>query len=149
MERAASFLGLLVTIGRYLFLFLLYRFLWQLFQATGQMIEDQQEGEYLLEVTDLSSPGSSQRYRLEGQLTVGRDLENKIILDDPYSSGKHLRIWQQGEQCFLEDLESTNGTLLGGKPVPHGVPVEIQPGDKIMIGTTQLSMQKEPERSFN
>lgn len=135
--------------GRYLFLFLLYRFLWHVFQATGYQVEARAEEQVCIAVTDLSSPGSIQRYSLEGQLTVGRDLENKIILDDPYSSGKHLRLWRRGDKFFLEDLETTNGTLLGGKPVPKGIPVEFRPGESIMIGTTQLSLEKELERSFS
>jgi hypothetical protein len=149
VERLAAVISLLAAIGRYFFLFLLYRFLWQLLKATGGGLDAVRQRGFSIMVTDLSNPASVQRYSLENQLTVGRNRDNQIILNDPYCSGKHLRLWRKGGKVFAEDLESTFGTLVSGIPLPKMTPVEIQPGAKIMIGTSQLCLQTEQERSFN
>ena len=53
------------------------------------------------------------------------------MLDDDYASTRHARITQQGQEYFLEDLGSTNGTYLDRArvtmptPVPVGVPIRI------------------------
>lgn len=150
MEHIASLFGLLVTIGRYLFLFLLYRFLWQIFGATNLQFEPEtQGGDFFLVVTDLSDPDRSQRYVFQSELTVGHDPGNKVVLADPYAAGRHLRLWRQGESFFLKDLNTTSGTLLVGRPVPREEPVAFTPGEKIMIGTTQLCLEKAERRSLD
>lgn len=64
-------------------------------------------------------------------ITIGRGPENTLVLEDGYASGKHARIYPQDGQWYLEDLNSTNGTLLAGQrvhgvvPLPLGVPVKI------------------------
>jgi pSer/pThr/pTyr-binding forkhead associated (FHA) protein len=54
-----------------------------------------------------------------------------LVLDDDYASTRHARISQQGDEWYVEDLGSTNGTYLdrakvtGPTRVPLGVPVRI------------------------
>jgi len=54
-----------------------------------------------------------------------------LVLDDDYASTRHARIAQQGDDWYVEDLGSTNGTYLdrakvtGPTRVPLGVPVRI------------------------
>lgn len=50
-------------------------------------------------------------------LTVGRKPDNDIVIDNPAVSGHHCRIVLQGETYFVEDLESTNGTLVNEKRI--------------------------------
>ncbi|MBI5239269.1 MAG: FHA domain-containing protein [Elusimicrobia bacterium] len=50
-------------------------------------------------------------------LTVGRKPDNDIIIDNPAVSGHHCRISVQGGTYFVEDLDSTNGTLVNEKRV--------------------------------
>jgi pSer/pThr/pTyr-binding forkhead associated (FHA) protein len=148
VERLAALLNLLITIGRYFFLFLLYRFLWQLLKVTSGLLDAEGDG-LVLVVTDLSEPSESHSYKLITQLTVGRSSSNDICLNDPYCSDRHLRLWRKGEKVFVEELDTSFGTLVAGTPLPKRTPVEIKPGTKIMIGTTQLSLQPEKERSAN
>ncbi len=62
---------------------------------------------------------------------VGRSPSCTLVLDDDYSSSRHARLFQQGDQWFVEDLGSTNGTFVGDHrvesptPVPTGTPVRI------------------------
>ncbi|OGR83472.1 MAG: hypothetical protein A2636_03605 [Elusimicrobia bacterium RIFCSPHIGHO2_01_FULL_64_10] len=50
-------------------------------------------------------------------LTIGRKPDNDLAIDHPAVSGHHCRILLQGDIYFIEDLNSTNGTLLGDKKI--------------------------------
>lgn len=71
---------------------------------------------------EVLNPGSNSNLRrgavipVRREITVGRKNDNQLVLEDPYASGHHARIYiRNGKDCILEDLESTNGTLLNGK----------------------------------
>lgn len=49
--------------------------------------------------------------------TIGRRPENDIVVDNLAVSGRHARILLIGEEAFLEDLKSTNGTYLNSARV--------------------------------
>lgn len=51
------------------------------------------------------------------RLTLGRRPDNDLQLDDPAVSGQHAVIVTVGNDQILEDLRSTNGTLLNDKPL--------------------------------
>ncbi|MDT8716097.1 FHA domain-containing protein [Clostridium sp. 19966] len=67
-------------------------------------------------------------------LTIGRKEENNVIINDPYASGHHARIYVKNNDFILEDLGSTNGTKLNGGNITDKVTVEV--GDEIKIGNT-------------
>ena len=64
-------------------------------------------------------------------ILIGRADDSTLVLDDDYASTRHARIAQQGDDWYVEDLGSTNGTYLdrakvtGPTRVPQGVPVRI------------------------
>ena len=60
-----------------------------------------------------------------------------LRLTDAEISRRHLRIFQDGEAYFVEDLQSTNGTLLHGKFLQPGAPEPLKDGDEICFGTSQ------------
>ena len=64
-------------------------------------------------------------------LTIGRHVDNNVVLDDPGVSGFHARIDKTGSDYILTDLQSTNGTLLNEENI---VSHRLSHGDKIMIG---------------
>lgn len=75
-------------------------------------------------------------YDLSGGVTLGRgDVE--IRLEDPFASGRHARIERQGSMLVVEDLGSTNGTLLNGEPLRGIQP--LHHGDRIRIGDSEFS----------
>ncbi len=51
------------------------------------------------------------------RLSVGRARSNDIHLDDPAVSSHHAAILWMAGTAFVQDLGSTNGTLLNGEPV--------------------------------
>jgi len=64
-------------------------------------------------------------------ILIGRADDSTLVLDDDYASTRHARISMQGDEWYVEDLGSTNGTYLdrakvtGPTRVPLGVPVRI------------------------
>lgn len=75
-------------------------------------------------------------YDLMDPVTLGRgDVE--IRLGDPFASSRHARITRQGRTLVIEDLGSTNGTLLNGEPL-NG-PQPLHDGDRIRIGDSEFT----------
>ena len=49
--------------------------------------------------------------------TIGRKAVNDVQIEDSFLSSEHATITQIGHDSILEDLDSTNGTVVNGKPV--------------------------------
>ncbi len=80
----------------------------------------------------IQGPLAGSRITLDARpILIGRADDSTLKLDDDYASTRHARISQQGEEWYVEDLGSTNGTYLdrakvtGPTRVPLGVPVRI------------------------
>jgi pSer/pThr/pTyr-binding forkhead associated (FHA) protein len=68
---------------------------------------------------------------------IGREPSNEIVLkDDTFCSRNHAFISYEDGEFWLEDLGSTNGTLLNGHPVTKRL--VLTSGDKIRVGHTEL-----------
>ncbi|HUQ70300.1 MAG TPA: FHA domain-containing protein [Planctomycetaceae bacterium] len=68
-------------------------------------------------------------------ITIGREDDNDIQLNDDRTSRFHAKLQDDGGQVILTDLESTNGTRVNGHPVQMKV---LQPGDLVAIGRCVL-----------
>lgn len=80
-----------------------------------------------------------ERFDLFGGVSLGRAPEADIRLDDRYASGIHTRVLSRSGSYFVEDMNSTNGTLLNSQEL-HGE-VELVDGDVIRIGDTELRLE--------
>ncbi|MCL2454919.1 MAG: FHA domain-containing protein [Micrococcales bacterium] len=69
---------------------------------------------------------------------VGRSPGCTLVLDDDYSSSRHARLYPQGEEWFVEDLGSTNGTYLGEVRVQ--APTRVPPGTSVRIGQNVIEL---------
>jgi DNA-binding winged helix-turn-helix (wHTH) protein len=78
---------------------------------------------------------------LEGDNIIGRDPLCSIWLDDPDVSRRHarIRIDSANRSAVLDDLESTNGTLLGRSRVKTQMP--LADGDVIRVGPVELKFR--------
>jgi len=74
-----------------------------------------------------------EKHPLEGRgpWTVGRSQESDIVISDPNVSRKHARIFRADNGFVVEDLGSTNGTLLDGAPIDRE---RIEGGDELTFG---------------
>ena len=88
--------------------------------------------------TDLE-PGT--RFDLFGGATLGRSGQAEITFTDRYASGIHARVYPRGERFYIEDMNSTNGTLLDGAPVVGET--ELGEGALVAIGDTTFRFETE------
>jgi len=71
-------------------------------------------------------------------ITIGRDDDNDLPIDDVKLSRRHCRVVRDPEGLVLEDLDSRNGTFVNGVPTRRHV---LAPGDTVLIGVTPLSIE--------
>lgn len=80
------------------------------------------------------------RIALDGRpIMLGRADDSTLVLDDDYASTRHARISQQGDDWYVEDLGSTNGTYLDRNKVAG--PTRVPPGTPIRIGKTVIELR--------
>lgn len=80
-----------------------------------------------------------QTFPLSTLTTLGRSPTNTIPIAENYVSNEHALVqWREG-QWWLEDLRSSNGTLLNDLPVLE--PVVVSSGDVIGIGSVRLRLE--------
>ncbi|MGH9070587.1 MAG: FHA domain-containing protein, partial [Acidimicrobiales bacterium] len=76
-------------------------------------------------------------FQVVGEVTIGRAVSCDISMpEDSFVSSRHARVWRQGDANWIEDLGSTNGTLLNGQVLKG--PSPLRPGDRVQIGKTIL-----------
>jgi pSer/pThr/pTyr-binding forkhead associated (FHA) protein len=81
------------------------------------------------------------RVPIASRISIGRDAENTISLDDVLVSRRHAVIQKVKDDYFIEDLGSTNGTFLNGQQVPPGKYMRLTAKDMVRIGRTEISLQ--------
>lgn len=76
---------------------------------------------------------NGETYSLEGRgpWSVGRSDDNDVVVKDPNVSRKHAKLFRSENGFVVEDLGSTNGTLLGGAPIDRE---RIEDGDELTFG---------------
>ena len=90
-------------------------------------------------VTEGSNAGARAELA-QGPVLIGRGTDAAIRLDDDYVSTRHARIAASGDQWFVEDLGSTNGTYVGSVRITQ--PTTITLGTQVRIGKTILELRK-------
>jgi pSer/pThr/pTyr-binding forkhead associated (FHA) protein len=71
-------------------------------------------------------------------LRIGRESDNDIVVDDDgFVSRYHAWITFERDRFWLEDLGSTNGTILNGQPLARRE--LLASGDKIKIGESEMT----------
>lgn len=80
-------------------------------------------------------PQPNQVYELnQDMMTLGRDVNNEITVNDPEVSRHHCRLTRGPNGYTLEDLGSTNGTFVNGRRLTGAQPLNV--GDLIGLGET-------------
>lgn len=74
--------------------------------------------------------------------TLGRRPYNDVVIDNLAVSGEHAAVQMTGDEVFLEDLNSTNGTYVNGKAVKRQ---QLFNGDTIEVGKYKIQFVSEPE----
>lgn len=137
---------LVLWVVRLLFLLLLYAFL---FRVVRTLLRDlraaaREPTTTLGRLVVVSSPGSEPPaghvFALDAITTLGRDVNNSIVVDDPFASAEHAILTFRGSAWYVEDLGSTNGSYVNGHPV-DGV-ATISFGDELQVGQVRFRLER-------
>lgn len=90
---------------------------------------------YLLPMDQNTQEGFSVREFL----TIGRDQSNTVQIEDPFASGRHVRIEKKARGYLLRDMQSRNGTFLNGTPI---IEAYLSNNDKILVGESCFIFSK-------
>jgi len=139
--------GLVLTLwlARLLFLAFLYVFL---FAVVRVLLRDLRAasrgpvelGRLVVVASPRGEPVPGAVFPLDAVTTIGRDVNNGIVVDDPFASAEHAVLTFRGRVWYVEDLTSTNGTFVNGIQVP-GIS-EIGFGDELQVGEIRLRLDR-------
>lgn len=94
----------------------------------------------LVVVASAGLPAAGSVFPLDALTTLGRDLGSSVVLDDRFASARHAVLTFRGRGWYVEDLGSTNGTLVNGVPVSGALPLGF--GDELQIGDTRMRLER-------
>ena len=80
-----------------------------------------------------------ERFDLIGGLSIGRSRDADVQIEDRYASGIHARIFNREGRTLVEDMSSTNGTLLNDAELKGEA--ELVDGDVVRIGDTEFRFE--------
>lgn len=110
-------------------------------RLTRAVLEDRRRRHGSIRAARLDQDGEGQQFifPLTPVTSIGRASTNTVVLEDDYVSNEHALLMLRGQQWWLEDLNSRNGTLLNGARLTEAT--VVSPGDVIVIGNTQLLVE--------
>jgi len=140
--------GFTVTIWvvRILFLVLLYLFLFGIARALLRDLRaaarepTTELGRLVVVASPGGEPAAGTTLGLDAITTLGRDVNNAVVVDDEFVSAEHAVLTFRGRTWYVEDLDSTNGTFVNGSPVDGVAPLGY--GDEIQLGQVRLRLER-------
>ncbi len=75
------------------------------------------------------------------EITIGRELKNDVILDDPRVSRFHAMARKIAEGVTLRDMESGNGVFVNGHRIAPNVDFKLTDNDQVKLGSSTLTYQ--------
>ncbi|MEM7800040.1 MAG: FHA domain-containing protein [Chloroflexota bacterium] len=117
---------------------------WRDMQMTERLIrfESYEFGQLIVTQTESQGIAQGTNFGLKPVTSIGRGAGNVVVLTDTFASTEHALITKRGPRWWIEDLGSSNGTLLNDQSLSG--PTIITSGDIVMIGSTKLRVELEP-----
>ncbi len=137
---------LAIWVLRLLFLGLLYFFLWSVVRALLRDLRSaareptRELGRLVVVASPGGEPAQGAVFALDAITSLGRDVNNSIVLDDDFVSAAHAALTYRGRAWYVEDLGSTNGTFVNGSQVDGLSPIAF--GDEVQIGQVRVRLER-------
>jgi len=127
-------IDLVLFAGRIILIVVLYVFLFAAMRTGIGLVKGQRTDSAIWSVDVEKGTRSLRGLHVEilGPVVIGRSPSSDIVVDEPYVSATHARFTIQGPALVLEDLKSTNGTMVNGHLIDQ--PVTLRDGDEVQIG---------------
>lgn len=135
-------IDLVLFVGRVLLVVVLYIFLFAVMRTGVGLVRGQRKDAAIWSI-DVEKGARALRglhVDILGPVVVGRSPSSDIVVDEPYVSSSHARFTLQGPALVLEDLGSTNGTLVNGHVIDQ--PVTLREDDEVQIGDTIMRVSR-------
>ena len=135
-----------IWVLRLLFLGALSAFLWMVVRALIRDLRSaarepmRELGRLVVVASPSGEPAPGATFALDAISTLGRDVNNSIVLDDEFVSASHAALTYRGRAWYVEDLGSTNGTYVNGSQVDGLAAIAF--GDEIQIGQARLRLER-------
>jgi FHA domain containing protein len=125
---------LILFAGRVLLVVLLYIFLFSVMRTGIGLVRGQRKDGAIWSVDVEKGVKSLRGLHVDilGPVVIGRSPSSDIVIDEPYVSASHARFTIQGPALVLEDLGSTNGTMVNGHIIEQ--PVTLRDTDEVQVG---------------
>lgn len=136
--------GVLLWGIRVAFLLLIYIFLIRAFgvlhgSLAGERDPSRSLGVLVVERSPSRTPRTGERITLRVTNAIGRDAGNDIPLPDEAASARHAVLELRDGEWWIEDLGSTNGTLVNGVRIAK--PERVRAGDQLGIGRVTMRLE--------
>lgn len=137
-----DFEALLSRIFTLIFIAIIYYIIFKALILMGRDMKKRTTGEEEYSVLLVVEAGENRSLKkgteipLRGEVTFGRKNDNTVVLSDPYVSSHHIRFFRNEGRYVVEDMGSTNGTLLNGEKLK--MKTYLKDGDVISIGGLSL-----------
>ena len=127
-------IDLILFAGRVLLVVLLYIFLFSVMRTGIGLVRGQRKDGAIWSVDVEKGVKSLRGLHVDilGPVVIGRSPSSDIVIDEPYVSASHTRFTIQGPALVLEDLGSTNGTMVNGHIIEQ--PVTLRDTDEVQVG---------------
>ena len=127
-------IDLILFAGRVLVVVLLYIFLFSVMRTGIGLVRGQRKDGAIWSVDVEKGVKSLRGLHVDilGPVVIGRSPSSDIVIDEPYVSASHARFTIQGPALVLEDLGSTNGTMVNGHIIEQ--PVTLRDTDEVQVG---------------
>ena len=127
-------IDLILFAGRVLLVVLLYIFLFSVMRTGIGLVRGQRKDGVIWSVDVEKGVKSLRGLHVDilGPVVIGRSPSSDIVIDEPYVSASHARFTIQGPALVLEDLGSTNGTMVNGHIIEQ--PVTLRDTDEVQVG---------------
>jgi len=88
----------------------------------------------------IEDEGNVSELGIEDRAVIGRMPECTVQLKEPHASRKHAVIYRHGEDWYIRDLDTRNGTFVNGRKIQDQ---KLNPGDVVAIGRATLKLLDE------
>lgn len=134
-------IDLVLLIIRLLFIALLYLFLFAIMKTGIGLVRGQRKKDRTWNLTVEKGPKELRGVSIvvRGPVIVGRSPGSDIVIGAGFVSGRHARFELMGQNLFVEDLDSTNGTAVNGQPISK--PYALRNNDVVSIGDVDIKVR--------
>ena len=123
----------------YIFFLVIARALWRDLRASvsgaGRAL-----GRLIVVESPEGRPAAGTSIPLDAVNSLGRDVNNSIVIDDTFVSSDHAVLSFRGRAWYVEDRGSTNGTWLNGQRVDGYAALGY--GDEVQVGQVRFRLER-------